>query len=222
MALHFVAGRIEHPARGDGFDRGACCAGLCLLFRRAERQAAGSVRPRHHRSLLVSPGVRAERAAIRLSLFPLLARPPPCPDRRGVVDAADRPRRRCRGAAARDRERRRQAALAGRRVVAIGRRPRAVDPQRAGARRDRRCRGCDPRLCQARQADFAARHDAIGLRARGPSRSGSDAREAARPVRQPPAVARKRRRAKADQCRRRRSAAAPEREDRLRSPRSRW
>ena len=208
MALHFVAGRIEHPARGDGFDGRARRARLCLHFRRAERQAAGSVRPRHHRSLLVPPGVRAERAPFRLSLFPLFACPPPCPDRRGVVDPAGRPRRRCRGAAARDRERRRQAALACRRAVAIGRRPRTVDPQRAGARRDRRCRGCDPRLCRARQTDFAARHDAIGLRTRGPSRSGSDAREAARPVRQPPAIARKRRRAEADQRRRRGPAAA--------------
>ena len=87
---------------------------------------------------------------------------------------------------------------------------------------DRRCRGCHPRLCRTRQTDFAARHDPIGFRTRGASRSGSDAREAARPVRQPPAVARKRRRAEADQRRRRRPAAAPEREDRLRSPRSRW
>ena len=90
----------------------------------------------------------AKRAAFRLSLFPLFARPPPCPDRRGIVDPVDRPRRRCRGAAARDRERRGQAALAGRRAVAIGRGSRAVDPQRAGARRDRRCRGCHPRLCR--------------------------------------------------------------------------
>ncbi len=43
--------------------------------------------------------------------------------------------------------------------------------------------------------------------------------QAARPDRQPPAVARKRRRAAADQCRRRGPAAAAEREDRLRASR---
>ncbi len=189
-----------------------------FIFAGDEQQVAGAVRPHHHRSLLVSPGIRAERAPVRLSLFPLFACPPPCQDRRGVVDPADRPRCGRRGAAARDRERRRQAALAGRRAVAIGRRPRAVDPQRSGARRHRRCRGCDPRLCRARQADIAARHDAIGLRTRGASRSGSDAREAAGPDRQPPAVARKRRRAAADQRCRRGPAAARQREDRLRAP----
>ena len=211
---------LEHPARGDHSDGRAHRAGLCLHFRSIERQVAGAVRPHHHRSLLVSPGVRAERAPFRLSLFPLFARPPPCPDRRGVVDPVDRPRRRRRGAAARDRERRGQAALAGRRAVAIGRGPRPVDPQRAGARRHRRCRGRGPRLCRTRKADFAARHDPVGVRTRGASRSGSDAGQAARPVRQPPAVARKRRRAEADQRRRRRPAAAAEREDRLRAARS--
>ena len=74
-------------------------------------------------------------------------------------------------------------------------------------------------ICRARQTDFAARHDAISLRTRGPSRSLSDAREAARPVRQPPAIARERRRAEADQRRGRGPAAAPQREDRLRPPR---
>ena len=211
---------LEHPARGDGADGRADRAGLCLHLRSAERQGAGLVRPHHDRPLLVSRGVLAERAALRLSLFPLFARPPPCPDRRGVADAADRPRRRCRGAAARDRERRRQAALAGRRAVAIGRGPRAVDPQRSGARRDRRCRGRHPRLCRARKADLAAGHDPVGLRTRGASRSGSDAREAARPDRQPPAVARKRRRAAADQRRRRGPAAAAQRKDRLCASRS--
>ena len=38
-------------------------------------------RPGNHHSLLVSSGVLAERAAFRLSLFPLFACPPPCPDR---------------------------------------------------------------------------------------------------------------------------------------------
>ena len=191
-----------------------------FIFGASEQQVAGPVRPHNDRSLLVSPGVRPERAPLRLSLFPLFARPPPCPDRRGVVDPAGRPRRRRRGAAARDRERRRQAALAGRRAVTIGRGPRAVDPQRSGARRHRRRRGCDPRLCRTGKADFAAGHDAIGFRSRSPSRSGSDAREADRPDRQPPAVARKRRRAKADQRRRRGSPAAAQRKDRLRASRN--
>ena len=84
--------------RSDG---SAHRAGLCLHFRGIERQGAGAVRPYHHRALLVSPGVRAERAPFRLSLFPLFARSPPCPDRGGVVDPVDRPRRRCRGAVAR-------------------------------------------------------------------------------------------------------------------------
>ena len=190
-----------------------------FIFGGIERQGAGAVRPYHHRALLVSPGVRAERAPFRLSLFPLFARSPPCPDRRGVVDPADRPRRRRRGAVARDRERRSQAALAGRRAVAVGRGPRPVDPQRAGARRHRRCRGRGARLCRTGKADFAGRHDPVGVRTRGASRSGPDAGQAARPVRQPPAVARKRRRAEADQCRRRRPAAAAEREDRLRAAR---
>ena len=154
MAFHFAPRCAEHPARGDRSDGRARRAGLCLHFRGIERQGAGAVRPYHHRALLVSPGVRAERAPFRLSLFPLFARSPPCPDRRGVVDPADRPRRRRRGAVARDRERRRQAALAGRRAVAVGRGPRAVDPQRAGARRHRRCRGRGPRLCRTRESRF--------------------------------------------------------------------
>ena len=70
------------------------------------------------------------------------------------------------------------------------------------------------------QADFAGGHDAVGVRARGASRSGPDAGQAARPDRQPPAVARKRRRAAADQCCRRGPAAAAEREDRLCAARS--
>ena len=59
----------------------------------------------------------------------------------------------------------------------------------------------------------------VGVRTRGASRSGSDAREAARPDRQPAAVAGKRRRAAADQGRGRGPAAAAEREDRLRAAR---
>ena len=65
------------------------------------------------------------------------------------------------------------------------------------------------------------RHDAVGVRARGASRSRPDAaRKRLGPDRQPPAVAGKRRRAEADQRRRRGPAAAAERKDRLRASRS--
>ena len=154
MAFHFAAGCAEHHAGGVDSDGRAHRAGLCFHFRRIERQGPGAVRPYHHRALLVSPGIRAERASFRLPLFPLLARSPPCPDRRSVVDPADRPRRRRRGAVAGDRERRGQAALAGRRAVAVGRGPRPVHPQRPGARRHRRCRGRGPRLCADAESRF--------------------------------------------------------------------
>ena len=157
--------------------------------------------------------------ALRLSLFPLFAHPSPCPHRGRLADAADRPRGRCRGRPARYRERRHQADLAGRRAVAVGGRSRPVDPQHSGAWRRRRHRSRDPRFCRPRKADQARGHDAVGVRTRRASRSGPDAREAAGPHRQPPAVAGERRRAAADQCRGRGPAAAPQREDRLRASR---
>jgi FlaA1/EpsC-like NDP-sugar epimerase len=46
------------------------------------------------------------------------------------------------------------SALARRRAVAVGCRPRTVDTQCAGAGRDRRCRRCASVICQARQTDF--------------------------------------------------------------------
>ena len=119
-----------------------------------------------------------------------------------------------------DRERRRQAALAGRRAVAVARGSRPVDPQRSGARRHRRCRGRDratmpdadkpiTRVVMTPSAFEPEAHpEAVLMRA-----------QAARPDRQPPAVAGKRRRAAADQCRRRGPAAAAQREDRLRAAR---
>ena len=122
MALHFAAGRAEHPARGDGADARAAGAGLHL--RRAERPRHVLPRQDHHRSLLVSRGVLSERLALRLSLFPLHAR---ASSRQGggcVADAADRPRRGRRNSVARNRKWRRQADLAGRPAVAVERRSR--------------------------------------------------------------------------------------------------
>ena len=101
------------------------------------------VRQDHHHPVLVPRDIVPQRAALRLSLFPLYARPPPCPRRGRLADAADRPRRRRRGAVARHRERRGQADLAGRHAVAVDGRPRPVDPQHSGARRHRRHRGRD-------------------------------------------------------------------------------
>ena len=50
-----------------------------FIFVAPSVHGAGLVRQDHHRSLLVPRGVLAERAALRLSLFPLFARPPSCP-----------------------------------------------------------------------------------------------------------------------------------------------
>ena len=144
MAFHFAAGCAEHPARGDRADGRAPGAGLCLHCSAPRTCKApfflGQITIVLYWFLEV---FFLSALALRLSLFPLYARPPSRPDRRCVVDPVDRPRRRRRSAVARHRERRRQAALAGRRVVAVGRRPRPDDPQYAGARRHRRCRGRD-------------------------------------------------------------------------------
>ncbi len=99
-------------------------------------------------------------------------------DRGCRADAADRPRRGCRGAAARHRERRDQAHLAGRRAVAVEFRSRPVHPQRAGAGRHRRHRGRRRRLRQARQADRTPGDDAVRVRAGGSSGIDPDARRA--------------------------------------------
>ena len=192
MAFHFAAGCAEHPARGDRSDGRARRAGLCLHFRRIERQGAGAVRPHHHRALLVSPGVRAERAAFRLSLFPLYARSPPCPDRRGVVDPADRPRRRRRGAAAR-RSRAAPSSSSGRSACCRRR-------SRIAASRSATCR-CSAGSTTSRtwSAIIAGRGKPISRIVMTPSAFEPEAHpeavlmraQAARPVRQPPAVARR-------------------------------
>ena len=94
-------------------------------------------RPDRHRPLLVSPGLLPERTAFRLPLFPLHQDAASCPCRQRLVDAADRPRRRCRDCVARDRKRRGEADVAGRRAVAVEFRPGPVDTEHSGPRRGR-------------------------------------------------------------------------------------
>ena len=168
VAVYFVAGCVEYPARGHRAHSRAAGAGL--YFCRAQRLRHVLPRQDHHRSLLVPRGVVPERAALCLSLFSLHAGAPSCPQRGCIADAAGRPRGGCGNPAARNRERRRQAAVAGRRAVAVVGRSRAVDTQHSGAWRHRRHRGCDPRFRKARQADHPRGHDAVGIRSakRGP------------------------------------------------------
>ncbi len=218
MALHFAAGRVEHPACRHG--AGARAAGAGLHFRRAQRSRHVFRRQGHHRPLLVPRGVLPERVALCLPLFSLHPRPPSCPHRRRLAGAADRPCRRCRDPVARDRERRRHPAVAGRRVVAVDGRPRPVDPQHSGARRHRRHRGRDSRFRPARKADHARGDDALGVRSGGASRGRPDAGAPARADRQPAAVAGERGYAAVDDGRGRGPVAAIQRRDRLRASRS--
>ena len=218
MAFHFAARRAEHPARGDGAGGGAGGAGLHL--RRAERARHVLPRQDHHRALLVPRDILPERAAVRLSLFPLQPGHSSCQGRGCVADPAGRPYRRCRSAVARHRKRRRQAVVAGRSVVAVARRPRAVDPEHSGAGRRRRCRGRGSRFRAARQVDRAHRHGAVGVRAGSPSGNGPDAGAPAEADRQPAAVPGERGGAAVDRGCGRRPAVAPQRKDRLRPARS--
>ena len=218
MAFHFAAGCAEYPARGHDTDAGTAGAGL--HFCRAQRPRQLLPRQGHHRSVLVPRGIFPQRVALCLPLFPLHARPASCPHRWRLADVAGRPRRRCGNPAARHRKRRRHAAVAGRRVVAVDGRPRPVDPQCSGARRHRRHRGRDPRFRQTRQADRARGDDAVGVRSGGAPGSRPDAGAPAWGDRQPPAVAGERRCAAADDGRRRGPAAALQRRYRLCAPRS--
>ena len=88
----------------------------------------------------------------RLPLFPLFARPPARARPRRHPDPGARHRRRRRGPAARSRKRRGQEHLDGRRAVAVARRPRPVNPRRAGARRRRRPGNRGRRPCRPRHA----------------------------------------------------------------------
>ena len=101
--------------------RRRCWCWTIFSSRPIGRQRHVLPRQGHHRPLLVPRDVLPERVALCLSLFSLYPRAPSCPHRGCVADAADRPRRRCRDSAARHRKRRGQAALAGRRVVAVER-----------------------------------------------------------------------------------------------------
>ena len=138
MAFHFAAGRAQHPARRHGAD--ARAAGARLHLHRAQRPRHLLRRQDHHHPVLVPRNIVPQRVALCLPLFSLHEGPPPCPHRRRLAGASGRPRRRRRGVAARDRERRGHQRLAGRRAVAVDGRSRPVDPQYSGARRHRRHR----------------------------------------------------------------------------------
>ena len=75
-----------------------------------------------------------------------------------------RPRRRCRGFAARHRKRRGQEDLAGRRAVAIRRRSGAIDPRHSRARLLFRARCRRQRLCATRHCNLAGGLHAVGVR----------------------------------------------------------
>ncbi len=79
------------------------------------------------------------------------------------TDAADRACGRCRGAAARHRERRGEAHLAGRHPVAVAGRSRPVDPGCSRARRHRRSRRRGRGFLHAATPDRARDHDAVGV-----------------------------------------------------------
>ena len=219
MAFHLVAGRAEYSACRHGADAGASGAGLHFCGTKCSH-GTFFCRQDRHRPVLVPRGVLPERVALCLPLFPLHEGAPPCPDRWRVAGAAGRPCRRRRDPAARDRKRRRQAAVAGRRAVAVDGRSRPVDPQHPGAGRHRRRRGCDPRFRPARKADHARGDDALGVRAGGAPRGRADAGAQARADRQPAAVAGKRGQPAADRRRGRGPVAALQRQHRLCAPRS--
>jgi hypothetical protein len=179
MALHFVAGCAEYPARGHGADARAGGAGL--HFRRAEHfPVAPNVQGAFFLGKITIVlywflevfFLSALRFAYRYFRYTRVRASRP--DRGCVADAADRPRRGCRGLL-RGIESGAVKHLAGRRVVAVGGRSRADDPQHSGAGRDRRFRGRDPRFREARQADCARGDDAVGVRARGAARIRADA-----------------------------------------------
>ena len=113
------------------------------------------LRQDHDRALLVPADGVPRRLAHRLSAFPLCAHAAACARRTIGPDAGARTRRRCRSAAARDRERRGQQGAAGRHPVALDRRSRPDHSRHSGGRRPRR-----PRTGRARRA--GARHASRG------------------------------------------------------------
>ena len=132
-------------------DRGLA-AGARLHPGRAESLRHVLLRQDHDRHLLDPPDVLPGRSAHRLSLFPLFAHAPACAQRRIRADPDSRPRRRRRGAAARDRKRRGEENLAGRHPVAVAVRSGTVDPRHSGARHVRRSRARGDRSRQCADA----------------------------------------------------------------------
>ena len=178
MAFHLVAGRAEYSACRHGADARASGGGLHFCGTKCSRHVF--CRQDRHRPVLVPRGVLPGRVALCLPLFPLHQGTSPRPDRWRVAGALDRPCRRRRDPAARDRKRRRHPAVAGRCPVAVDGRSRPVDPQHPGAGRHRRRRGRDPRFCPTRKADHARGDDALGVRAGGAPRGRADAGAQAR------------------------------------------
>ncbi len=188
MALHLAAGPLQYLPRQYGAGRLAARRRLCPG--RAQRLWPILLRQDHHPALLVPADILPGRLAGRLPLFPLHAHDPARPGRRRHPDAGARPRRRRGSAAARGRKRRGQEHLDGRRAVALARRPRAVDPRRAGARRRRRPRNGGRRSRQPRHAGRPPGDGAVGAVAGCAPGVDPGARPQARPDREPIAVAR--------------------------------
>src|SRR3981081_4109635 len=117
MAFHFAPRRPEHFARGFGPELRT--AGARLYFCRAEHSRNFLRRQDRHHSLLVPASILFERIALRLPLFPLHQDASSRPERERIIDAAGWPCRRCGDRVAWDRERRRQAAGASWRAVAL-------------------------------------------------------------------------------------------------------
>ncbi|MHC2718794.1 hypothetical protein ACVMGE_001281 [Bradyrhizobium diazoefficiens] len=213
MALHLAARRAEHHPRRERAD--GCPPGTRLHLRRPQCPRRFLPRQGDDRPLLVPRDLLPQRAPHDLPLLPLYAGAAPCEDRGCRADAADRPRRGCRGAAPRHRERSDQANLADRRAVAVELGSRPAHPQRSRAGRHRRYRGRHRRLCQAQQADRAPHHDAVGIRAGGAPGIDPDAGAQVGRDRQPHALAGERRYAAPHRRRGRGPAAAAERDNRL-------
>ena len=135
VAVHLAARFRQHRARRDGAGglaaRARLRAGLARVLRRV------LLRQDHDPALLVPADRIPGRNAHRLPAFPLCAHAPSCARRAGGSDPGARARGRCRGAAARDRERRREPGAPDRHPVAVGGGSRPVDPRHSGGRRPR-------------------------------------------------------------------------------------
>jgi len=213
MALRLAARSFQHFPRRHG--AGALAARARLHPARAQPLRHVFLRQDHDRALLVRADVLSRRLARRLSLFSLHARAPAGQTRGLRGDARARPRRRRRGAAARDRKRRGQENLAGRDSLSLERRPGAGHPRGRRARFARRTR-CDlGKSRRARHAGSPARAHAVRARAGGAPRGDSDAGAARRPRGEPASLARRRRGAAARAGGGGRFAPAAEREHRL-------